>query len=148
MIKKKKKILIDKIYYNGENEWIRGNKYKSVKDYKSLRILINIAIYASTSLLCIANGLLMDNDKTVGLFMICLNFVILKSALFFSYGTKYYMENEGEELLKNLIKSLYEITLDDVNKLMDSAQYSEIPTTHEKINDIKNNCKKTYQLSK
>ena len=56
--------------------------------------------------------------------------------------------NEREELLKNLIKSLYEITLDDVNKLMDSPQYTEIPTTHEKINDIKNNCKKTYQLSK
>lgn len=57
-------------------------------------------------------------------------------------------ENEREGLLKNLIKSLYEVTLDDVNKLMDSAQYTEIPTTHEKINDIKNNCKKTYQLSK
>lgn len=57
-------------------------------------------------------------------------------------------ENEREGLLKNLIKSLYEITLDDVNKLMDSPQYTEIPTTHEKINDIKNNCKKTYQLSK
>lgn len=57
-------------------------------------------------------------------------------------------ENEREGLLKNLIKSLYEITLDDVNKLMDSLQYTEIPTTHEKINDIKNNCKKTYQLSK
>lgn len=57
-------------------------------------------------------------------------------------------ENKREGLLKNLIKSLYEITLDDVNKLMDSAQYTEIPTTHEKINDIKNNCKKTYQLSK
>lgn len=57
-------------------------------------------------------------------------------------------ENEREGLLKNLIKSLYEITLDDVNKLMDSPQNTEIPTTHEKINDIKNNCKKTYQLSK
>ena len=57
-------------------------------------------------------------------------------------------ENEREGLLKNLIKSLYEITLDDVNKLMDSPQYTEIPTTHEKINDIKNNYKKTYQLSK
>ena len=57
-------------------------------------------------------------------------------------------ENEREGLLKNLIKSLYEITLDDVNKLMDSLQYTEIPTTHEKINDIKNNYKKTYQLSK
>lgn len=57
-------------------------------------------------------------------------------------------ENEREGLLKNLIKSLYEITLDDVNKLMDSPKYTEIPTTHEKINDIKNNCKKTYQLSK
>ena len=69
MIKKKIKILIDKIYYNGENEWIRGNKYKSVKlvkDHKSLRNLINTAIYASSSLLCIANGLLLDNDKIVG----------------------------------------------------------------------------------
>ena len=57
-------------------------------------------------------------------------------------------KNEREELLKNLIKSLYEITLDDVNKLMDSPQYTEIPATDEKFNDIKNNCKKTYQLSK
>jgi len=29
---------------------------------------------------------------------------------------------------------------------MDSAQYTEIPTTHEKINDIKNNCKKHMNL--
>ena len=57
-------------------------------------------------------------------------------------------KNEREGLLKNLIKSLYEITLDDVNKLMDSAQYSEIPTIHEKINDIKKNCKKTKEKSK
>ena len=81
------------------------NKYKLVKDYKSLRNLINVAIYDNTSLLCIANGLLLgDNDKSVGLFMICLNFVILKSALFFTYVMKYYIENEREELLKNLIK--------------------------------------------
>ena len=57
-------------------------------------------------------------------------------------------KNEREELLKNLIKSLYEITLDDVNKLMDSPQYTEISATDEKINDIKNNYKKTYLLSK
>ena len=45
------------------------NKYKLVKlvkDHKSLRNLINTAIYASSSLLCIANGLLLDNDKIVG----------------------------------------------------------------------------------
>lgn len=45
------------------------NKYKLVKlvkDHKSLRNLINTAIYASTSLLCIANGLLLDNDIIVG----------------------------------------------------------------------------------
>ena len=45
------------------------NKYKLVKlvkDHKSLRNLINTAIYVSTSLLCIANGLLLDNDKIVG----------------------------------------------------------------------------------
>lgn len=46
------------------------------------------------------------------------------------------------------IKSLYEITLDYVNKLIDSAQYTEIPASDEKINDIKNNYKKTYLLSK
>lgn len=75
--------MIDKIYYNGEIEWIRGNKYKLVKDHKSLRNLINTAIYDNTSLLYIANGLLLgDNDKSVGLFIICLNFVILKSELF------------------------------------------------------------------
>ena len=39
------------------------NKYKLVKDHKSLRNLINTAIYASTSLL---NGLLLDNDIIVG----------------------------------------------------------------------------------
>ena len=42
------------------------NKYKLVKDHKSLRNLINTEIYASTSLLCIANGLLLDNDIIVG----------------------------------------------------------------------------------
>ena len=45
------------------------NKYKLVKlvkDHKSLRNLINTAIYASSSLLCIANGLLLDNDIIVG----------------------------------------------------------------------------------
>ena len=47
-----------------------------------------------------------------------------------------------------MIKSLYEITLDDVNKLIDSAQYTEIPAFDEKINDVKNNYKKTYLLSK
>ena len=60
------------------------------------------------------------------------------------------MEKWKRRIIKKLnkIKSLYEITLDDVNKLIDFAQYTEIPATHEKINDIKNNCKKTYQLSK
>ena len=42
------------------------NKYKLVKDHKSLRNLINTAIYASTSLPCIANGLPLDNDIIVG----------------------------------------------------------------------------------
>ena len=42
------------------------NKYKLVEDHKSLRNLINTAIYASSSLLCFANGLLLDNDKIVG----------------------------------------------------------------------------------
>ena len=41
------------------------NKYKLVKDHKSLMNLINTAIYASISLLCIANGLLLDNDIIV-----------------------------------------------------------------------------------
>ena len=86
-------------------KYIRSvNNYKLVKDHKSLKDLINTAIYASTALLCIANGLLLDNDKSVGLFMICLNFIILKSALFFTYGTKYYMENERVELLEELNK--------------------------------------------
>lgn len=49
------------------NKYIMAvNKYKLVKDHKSLRNLINTAIYASTSLLCIANGLLLDNDIIVG----------------------------------------------------------------------------------
>lgn len=87
------------------NHIMAVNKYKLVKDHKSLRNLINVAIYDNTYLLGIANGLLLgDNDKSVGSFMICLNFEILKSALFFTYGTKYYMEIEREELLKNLIK--------------------------------------------
>ena len=132
-------------------KYIRSvNNYKLVKNHKSLKDLINTAIYASTALLCIANGLLLDNDKSVGLFMICLNFIILKSALFFTYGTKYYMENERVELLEELnkINSMYGITLDDVNKLIDSVQYTEMLATDEKINEIKNNYKKTYQLSK
>ena len=60
------------------------------------------------------------------------------------------MENEREELLEELnkINSMYGITLDVVNKLIVSVQYTEMLATDEKINEIKNNCKKTYQLSK
>lgn len=45
------------------NKYIMAvNKYKLVKDHKSLRNLINTAIYV----LYIANGLLLDNDIIVG----------------------------------------------------------------------------------
>ena len=41
-------------------KYIRSvNNYKLVKNHKSLKDLINTAIYASTALLCIANGLLL-----------------------------------------------------------------------------------------
>lgn len=73
---------------------------------------------------------------------------VLKRVLFFDIIHIYYWVIYSCDKKLNKIKSLYEITLEDENKLMDSAQYTEIPTTHEKINDIKNNCKKTYELSK
>lgn len=125
------------------------NKYKLVKDHKSLWNLINTAIYASTSLLCIANGLLLDNDKIVG-FYYMLKFCNLKKCIIFYLRNKLLYGKWKRRIIKKLnkIKSLYEITLDDVNNLIDSAQYTKIPATHEKINDIKNNYKKTYQLSK
>ena len=79
-----------------------------------------------------------------------LKFCNLKKCIIFYLRNKLLYGNCKRRIIKKLnkIKSLYEITLDDVNKLMDSPQYTQIPTTHEKINDIKNNCKKTYQLSK
>ena len=79
-----------------------------------------------------------------------LKFCNLKKCIIFYLRNKLLYGKWKRRIIKKLnkIKSLYEITLDDVNKLMDSAQYTEIPSTHEKINDIKNNCKKTYQLSK
>lgn len=46
----------------------------------------------------------------------------------------------------NKIKILYEITLDDVNKLIDSAQYTEIPATHEKLMILKIIVKKHINL--
>ena len=39
----------------------------------------------------------------------------------------------------NKIKSLYEITLDDVNKLIDSLNILKYLLLMKKINDIKNN---------
>lgn len=79
-----------------------------------------------------------------------LKFCNLKKCIIFYLRNKLLYGKWKRRIIKKLnkIKSLYEITLDDVNKLMDSAQYTEIPATHEKINDIKNNYKKTYQLSK
>lgn len=79
-----------------------------------------------------------------------LKFCNLKKCIFFYLRNKVLYEKWKRRIIKKLnkIKSLYEITLDDVNKLIDFAQYTEIPATHEKINDIKNNYKKTYQLSK
>ena len=79
-----------------------------------------------------------------------LKFCNLKKCIIFYLRNKLLYRKWKRRIIKKLnkIKSLYEITLDDVNKLIDSAQYTEIPATHEKINDIKNNYKKTYQLSK
>ena len=79
-----------------------------------------------------------------------LKFCNLKKCIIFYLRNKILYGKWKRRIIKKLnkIKSLYEITLDDVNKLIDSAHYTEIPATHEKINDIKNNCKKTYQLSK
>ena len=79
-----------------------------------------------------------------------LKFCNLKKCIIFYLRNKLLYGKWKRRIIKKLnkIKSLYEITLDDVNKLIDSAQYTKIPTTHEKINDIKNNYKKTYQLSK
>lgn len=79
-----------------------------------------------------------------------LKFCNLKKCIIFYLRNKELYGKWKKRIIKKLnkIKSLYEITLDDVNKLIDSAQYTETPATHEKINDIKNNCKKTYQLSK
>ena len=79
-----------------------------------------------------------------------LKFCNLKKYIIFYLRNKLLYGKWKRRIIKKLnkIKSLYEITLDDVNKLIDFAQYTEIPATHEKINDIKNNCKKTYQLSK
>lgn len=79
-----------------------------------------------------------------------LKFCNLKKCIIFYLRNKLLYGKWKRRIIKKLnkIKSLYEITLDDVNKLIDFAQYTEIPATHEKINDIKNNLKKTYQLSK
>ena len=79
-----------------------------------------------------------------------LKFCNLKKCIIFYLRNKLLYGKWKRRIIKKLnkIKSLYEITLDDVNKLIDSAQYTEIPATHEKINDIKNNYKKTYKLSK
>ena len=79
-----------------------------------------------------------------------LKFCNLKKCIIFYLRNKLLYGKWKRRIIKKLnkIKSLYEITLDDVNKLIDFAQYTEIPATHEKINDIKNNYKKTYQLSK
>ena len=79
-----------------------------------------------------------------------LKFCNLKKCIIFYLRNKLLYGKWKRRIIKKLnkIKSLYEITLDDVNKLIYFAQYTEIPATHEKINDIKNNYKKTYQLSK
>ena len=79
-----------------------------------------------------------------------LKFCNLKKCIIFYLRNKLLYGKWKRRIIKKLnkIKSLYEITLDDVNKLIDSAKYTKIPATHEKINDIKNNYKKTYQLSK
>ena len=83
-------------------------------------------------------------------FYYMLKFCNLKKCIIFYLRNKLLYGKWKRRIIKKLnkIKSLYEITLDDVNKLIDFAQYTEIPATHEKINDIKNNYKKTYQLSK
>ena len=79
-----------------------------------------------------------------------LKFCILKKCIIFYLRNEVLYGKWKRRIIKKLnkIKSLYEIELDDVNKLIDSAQYTKIPASDEKIKDIKNNYKKTCLLSK
>lgn len=63
-----------------------------------------------------------------------LKFCNLKKYIIFYLRNKLLYGKWKRRIIKKLnkIKSLYEITLDDVNKLIDSAQYTKIPATHEK----------------
>lgn len=71
---------------------------------------------------------------------------VLKRVLFFDIIHIYYWVIYSCDKKLNKIKSLYEITLEDVNKLMDSTQYTEIPATDEKIMILKIIVKKHINL--
>lgn len=71
---------------------------------------------------------------------------VLKRVLFFVIIHIYYWVIYSCDKKLNKIKSLYEITLEDVNKLMDSTQYTEIPATDEKIMILKIIVKKHINL--
>lgn len=71
---------------------------------------------------------------------------VLKRVLFFDIIHIYYWVIYSCDKKLNKIKSLYEITLEDVNKLMDSTQYTEIPATDEKIMILKVIVKKHINL--
>ena len=127
------------------------NNYEIIKDQVNLKELIDTAIYTSTALLFVANGFVFGEDnRNIGLFMICLNFVILKSVLTFVYGTNCLTKNEQGELTQEMkkIKSLYDVAVGDINRLLYLSKYSELPASDEKIKEIKKYCKKTYQLKK
>lgn len=123
--------------------------FRELNNRIDLRSMFNTILYASSALLCAANwAVFTGEDKNVGFFVLCLNFVIFKNVLLMAYGSKNAIKKERDNLLReiNEYKLLYQSCVDDVTKLEEVCGYSECPANDDAIRNMKNKCKKIYRI--
>lgn len=123
------------------------NKYNVVQDKIKLRSMFNAIIYSSSALLCLCSTFI---DIDMFLYILCIQFLVLKSILLFYYGTKNYLEDELKRIKFDIdnYKNIYDvyINIDKYNK--EKVNYSMYPASVSEIESMKSKCNKVYKLEK
>lgn len=129
-------------------EYVNSIKeYKMVKDKINLRNMFNMIIYCSSALLCLCSSFI---DVDMFLYILCIQFLVLKSILFFYYGTKNYLEDELYNINKCLInnKNKYDELVSTYEHNKELANYYMYPASFSDVCKLKDKCNKVYKLVK
>lgn len=129
-------------------EYVNSIKeYKMVKDKINLRNMFNMIIYCSSALLCLCSTFI---DVDMFLYILCIQFLVLKSILLFYYGTKNYLEDELYNINKCLIdnKNKYDELVSTYEHNKELVNYYMYPASFSDVCKLKDKCNKVYKLVK